>query len=70
MRSMRETTTKLRLLLSNVIADSGALRDIVTSDVREELDIRYLLVEVDRLQSTAHRIVAFLDQDVIERARN
>ena len=67
---MIDTTTNLRLLLANVMADAGAMRDIVTTDVQEQRDVRYPLLEIDRLQATAHRIVAFLDHDVIEHPCN
>ena len=66
---MADTTTKLRLLLANVIADAGVMREVVSDKVREQPDAQYLLQEVDRLQATAHRIVVFLDHDTIELSR-
>jgi hypothetical protein len=61
-----DTTTRLRLLLANVVSDAGSMRDVVTTEVRESNDVAYLLREVERLQNAAHRIVAFLDEDVID----
>jgi len=66
--AMIDTTTRLRLLLANVIADAGAVRAIVSGDIRESGGVVYLLQEVDRLQATAQRIVAFLDEGRIDTA--
>lgn len=61
-----DTTTTLRLLLANVVADAGSIREVVTAEVREPSDAAYLLREVERLQNAAHRIIGFLDEDLID----
>ena len=42
---------------------------MVTTEVRDASDVRYLLRELELLQSAAHRIIAFLDQGEVENPR-
>lgn len=65
-----DTTTKLRLLLANIVADAGTIREVVASDIQDPGDTEYLLREVELLQTAAHRMIAFLDEDVIEGTRH
>ena len=63
-------TTRLRLLLANIMADAGSARDVIEAEFQDESDRTYLTRELERLQATAHRIVAFLDEDVVNARRH
>ena len=66
---MTTPTTKLRLVLADVISNSGSIRDLVEAEISEENDWEYLRREVEKMQSAAHRVIAFLDHDVIGEPR-
>lgn len=63
-------TTQLRLLLANIIADAGSAGVVIDAGIQDESDRTYLSREVERLQATAHRIVAFLDEEVVGTPRH
>lgn len=51
---------RMRVILADLITRTAELRDLL-AHVSEAADRGYLELEIDRLQATAHRILAFLD---------